>query len=147
MMQIVVDPELKAADLAIIQTGIRAYNDAQTGDGPDGNLGILVKDDAGNTVGGLTGRWYYGWLFVELLFLPEQLRGQDIGTRVMREAEAYALAQGMTGIWLDTFGFQARGFYEKLGYAVFGELPDYPSGHSRYFLQKRLAGAPNLASS
>lgn len=136
-MQIVVDAELKPEDAAVIRDGLYAYNDSKV-DSPDGHLGILVKDDAGQTVGGLTGRWYYGWLFVELLFLPEALRGQDIGTRVMAEAERYAVAQGMTGIWLDTFGFQARGFYEKLGYVVFGELPDYPAGHSRYFLQKRL---------
>ena len=50
----------------------------------------------------------------------------------------------MTGIWLDTFSFQARRFYEKLGYVVFGELPDYPAGHSRYFLQKRLGASPTL---
>ena len=144
-MQVVVDPELKPADAEIIRKGIYAYNDALV-DSPDGHLGILVKDDEGNTVGGLTGRWYYGWLFIELLWLPETIRGQDIGTEVMQQAETYALANGITGIWLDTFSFQARGFYEKLGYVVFGELPDYPGTHTRYFLQKRL-GASNPASS
>jgi GNAT superfamily N-acetyltransferase len=139
-MQVSVDPELKAEDAAVIRDGIHAFNDSIV-DSPDGHLGVLLKDDSGNTVGGLTGRWYYGWLFVELLFVPEALRGQDFGTRIMREAERYALEQGLVGIWLDTFGFQARGFYEKLGYTLFGELPDYPAGHSRYFLQKRLGAA------
>jgi hypothetical protein len=33
--------------------------------------------------------------------------------------------------------FQARGFYEKLGYEEFGQL-DYPPDHHRHFMQKRL---------
>jgi len=136
-MKIVVDPELKADDAAAIRTGLHAYNDSKV-DSPDGYLGVPIKDDAGQTVGGLTARWYYNWMFIELLFVPEYLRGQDVGTRLMAEAETYARAHGMIGIWLDTFGFQARGFYEKLGYAVFGELPNYPDNYSRYFLQKRL---------
>jgi GNAT superfamily N-acetyltransferase len=136
-MQIIVDPELKPDDAAAIRKGLHAYNDSRV-DSPDGHLGILIKDDAGATVGGLTAWWYYNWMFVELLFVPETLRGQDLGTQVMAKAEAYARERGMTGIWLDTFSFQARGFYEKLGYTVFGELPDYPEGHSRFFLQKRL---------
>ena len=140
-MQIVVDPQLKADDAAVIRDGLYAYNDSKV-DSADGHLGILLKDDAGNTVGGLTGRWYYGWLFVELLVLPENLRGQDLGTGIMRAAEEYARQQGLIGVWLDTFSFQARGFYEKLGYVVFGELPDYPAGHTRFFLQKRLDASP-----
>jgi GNAT superfamily N-acetyltransferase len=136
-MEIVVDPELKAEDFAIIRDRLYAYNDSKV-DSPDGHLGILLKDDIGATVGGLVARWYYGWMFIELLFVPESLRGQDFGTSLMQQAERYAREKQFTGIWLDTFGFQARGFYEKLGYAVFGELPDYPAGHSRYFLSKRL---------
>ena len=136
-MQIVVDPELKPEDAAAIRTGLHAYNDSRV-DSPDGHLGILLKDDSGQTVGGLTAWWYYNWMFIELLFVPEQLRGQDFGTQLMAKAESYARERGMTGIWLDTFSFQARGFYEKLGYTMFGQLPDYPEGHSRFFLQKRL---------
>lgn len=136
-MQIVVDPELKADDVAAIRQRLHDYNDTRV-DSPDGHLGVLIKDDAGQTVGGLTAWWYYDWMFIELLFVPEALRGQDLGTRLMTEAEAYARGRKMTGIWLDTFSFQARGFYEKLGYTVFGALPDYPAGHARFFLSKRL---------
>ena len=136
-MKIVVDPELKVDDLTIIRDQLYAYNDSRV-DSPDGHLGVLLKDDSGKTVGGLIGGWYYGWLFIELLFVLESLRGQDFGSKLMAEAERYARDKQFTGIWLDTFSFQARGFYEKLGYRVFGELPDYPAGHSRYFLNKRL---------
>jgi len=139
-MRIVVDPKLKARDFRIIRDRLYAYNDSRI-DSADGRFGVLIKDDSGATVGGLAAHWYYDWMFIELLFVPESLRGQDFGTSLMREAEHYARDKQFTGIWLDTFGFQARGFYEKLGYTVFGELPDYPAGHSRYFLSKRLDGA------
>ena len=55
----------------------------------------------------------------------------------MGDAEARALERGCHSAWVDTFSFQAPGFYPKLGYTVFGEL-DYPPGHKRIFLQKRL---------
>jgi GNAT superfamily N-acetyltransferase len=81
------------------------------------------------------------WMFLDLFVLPEALRGTGIGSAVLREAERTAKELGCVGIWLDTFSFQARPFYEGLGYTVFGQLDDYPAGHTRYFLQKRLDGA------
>ena len=89
-------------------------------------------------MGGLTAHWYYNWMFVEYLYLPDELRGSGVGTQLIAEAEQLARRRGLDGIWLDTYDFQARGFYEKLGFTVFGELPDYPVGHKRFFLQKRL---------
>lgn len=100
-------------------------------------LGILLKDSAGRTIGGLWGRSVYDWLFVEMLFVPEHLRGQDLGTSLLRQAEQIARARGCTGVWLDTFDFQALGFYQKLGYTLFGQLKDHPRGISQYWLQLR----------
>jgi GNAT superfamily N-acetyltransferase len=89
-------------------------------------------------VGGLWGRTGYDWLFVELLFVPESMRGRGVGTDLMRRAEREAAARGCHGAWLDTFEFQARGFYERLGYECFGELQRYPVGSARFFLKKGL---------
>jgi ribosomal protein S18 acetylase RimI-like enzyme len=50
-----------------------------------------------------------------------------------------AAARGCIGVWLDTYAFQARGFYEKLGYEVFGTLADHPRGGGRFFMRKLLA--------
>ena len=90
-------------------------------------------------MGGLWGIGYYGWLFIELLVLPEAMRGQGLGTSLMDRAEAAARSHSCIGVWLDTFSFQARGFYEKRGYAVFGSIEDYPAGQSRFWLKKLLA--------
>jgi GNAT superfamily N-acetyltransferase len=101
-------------------------------------LGILLKDEQGHTIGGLWGRSAYEWLFVELLFIPESLRHQRLGTSLLRQAEDIARTRNCTGVWLDTFDFQALGFYQKLGYTLFGQLNDHPRGISQYWLQRRL---------
>ena len=73
--------------------------------------------------------------------MPESARGRGLGRTLMRQAEDVALRRGCHGAWLDTFSFQARGFYEKLGYTVFGSIDDYPPGHSRFFMKKVLVPA------
>ena len=102
-------------------------------------------------IGGLWGATGRDYLHVDLLFVPEKARGSGVGRTLMQQAEEEALRRGCHGAWLDTYSFQARGFYEKLGYTVFGRLDDYSPGHSRFFLTKRLgpdetAGATDSAS-
>jgi len=115
-----------------------AYNHAMTGREGARPL-ILAIEDAGRIVGGLWGRTAYDWLFVELLFVPESMRGQGVGKDLMDRAAREAVARGCHSAWLDTFEFQARGFYERLGYTCFGDLANYPAGSTRYFLKKTLA--------
>jgi ribosomal protein S18 acetylase RimI-like enzyme len=90
-------------------------------------------------VGGVKGYVQWGWLFVSHLWVDEALRGQGWGTAVMRAAEREGRNRGCRAVHLDTFSFQAPGFYEKLGYTPFGVLHDYPNGHRRIFLWKPLA--------
>ncbi|MBP1125227.1 MULTISPECIES: N-acetyltransferase [Pseudomonas] len=118
---------------------LRAYNLSRTGSMPFETVGILLRDPATDeVVGGLYGKISYGWLFIELLSIPDQMRTQGTGTRLMRTAEDLAQQKGCTGIWLDTFSFQAPGFYRKLGFTEVGQIIDYPPGHRRHFFQKRL---------
>jgi GNAT superfamily N-acetyltransferase len=114
------------------------YNDAKAGASNYRTLVVTLKDEAGAVLGGLWGYTSYGWLFVQLLALPEALRGMGHGRQLMHAAEQEAIARGCRHAWLDTFEFQARGFYEKLGYVLFGELPDHPPGFARFFLKKQL---------
>ncbi len=93
-------------------------------------------------LGTLTGRTHQQWFFVDLLAVPPEARGQDIGTRLMHEAERIARSRNLIGLWLDTYTFQAPGFYAKLGFEEVGRIPDYPPGHARHFLAKRLDGRP-----
>jgi len=138
------DVTLRLSDAAddamrrVVAEGLFDYNLSKTGRRDFRSLNIAVEDDRGRVVGGLCGRTVYDWLFVELLFVPEPLRGRGIGAGLMRQAETEAVSRGCHSAWLDTFSFQAREFYERLGYTTFGQLDDYPSGSSRYFMRKRL---------
>ena len=115
-----------------------AYNETRTGRNDYRPLILAIEDAQGQVIGGLWGRTAYDWLFIELLFVPESLRGRGVGAELMRRAETEAVNRGCHDAWLDTFEFQARGFYERLGYICFGELRDYPVGSARYFLKKAL---------
>ncbi len=101
---------------------------------------LLLRDDAGALAAGLSGVLYWGWMFVDGLWVGEGWRGGGLGRALMARAEDHARARHCHAAWLDTF--QARGFYEKLGYESFGVLDDYPPGQSRHFLRKRLRPAP-----
>jgi GNAT superfamily N-acetyltransferase len=134
-------PEMRQA----IADGLSAFNRSRAGVSYDPRpLALLLSDqDGGAVVGGLLGSTWISYLYVNLLFVPEKMRGAGIGRKLMMEAEAEAIRRGCSAVALDTFSFQARGFYERLGYAVFGTLDDCPPGHSRFYLTKRLvAGAP-----
>jgi GNAT superfamily N-acetyltransferase len=105
---------------------------------PSKPLCIAIKDEHGNIVGGLWGHTACGWLFTELLVVPQESRGAGLGTQLMSMAEAEAVQRGCHSAWLDTHEFQAKGFYEKLGYTEFGRLENFPTGYARHFFQKKL---------
>lgn len=133
---VVPDEPLEADRLAIL-TPLIAFNDAHTLRGSVGPLAVLIKDHSSTTIGGLWGFTSFDWLQIELLFVPEARRGASIGTRIVQMAETLAAERGCIGASLDTYSFQARGFYEKLGYTLMGTIPDCPPGGARHFLQKR----------
>ncbi|WP_166220040.1 GNAT family N-acetyltransferase [Pseudomonas atagonensis] len=117
---------------------LRAYNRAHGGPSSMEPFALLIQDDEDAILGGLYGHTFYRWMFVDLLAVPEQGRGQGIGRDLMEKAEAMAREKDCVGIWLDTFSFQAPEFYKKLGFTECGMIEDYPLGHKRHFFQKRL---------
>jgi GNAT superfamily N-acetyltransferase len=100
-------------------------------------LVIPIRDDAGRVAGGFWGCTTFGWLHVQMLFVPLPLRGRGIGAALMGSAEAEARERGCLGAHVDAFSFQAAPFYRKLGYTEFGVLHDFPPGHDRLFFCKR----------
>jgi GNAT superfamily N-acetyltransferase len=103
-------------------------------------LAVVVQDpQTKQPVGGLTGRTSLGLLFIDLFFLPDNLRGDGLGSRLLRLAEDEARQRGCVGAVLYTINFQAPGFYERHGYRVLGTVPCLPPGTSRIFMTKALA--------
>lgn len=137
-LHLTVPEDPSATDRDAVLTPLITYNDSQVGDPRVQTIAILLTDDNGNHVGGLWGKLSYDWLIVELVAVPEQHRKGGYGSKLMVRAEKIARDNKCAGIWLDTFEFQARGFYERLGFKLFGELPDHPRGQERFFLRKIL---------
>ncbi len=101
-------------------------------------LAVFMRDDQGAVVGGAWGYVNWNWLFVGLVWLSDALRGGGHGRELMEALEQAARERGCRYSHLDTFSFQARPFYETLGYEVFCALDDYPPGHQRFFMKKAL---------
>jgi GNAT superfamily N-acetyltransferase len=97
-----------------------------------------VRDKRGEIVGGLLGRSSLGMFFLDLFYLPADLRGGGLGSQIMTQAEDEARLRGCTAAFVYTVTFQAPGFYEKHGYRRFGEIPSPPDGATRIFLTKTL---------
>ncbi|MFJ7281189.1 GNAT family N-acetyltransferase [Pseudomonas sp. NPDC099000] len=122
-----------------ILTPLLAHNLANAGNDAHETFALLLRNpDSNEVIGGLYGKVSYRWLLIDLVSVPESMRDQGIGERLMRMAEDIAQKKNCTGIWLETFSFQAPGFYQKLGYSEFGRLADYPPGHTRFYYQKSL---------
>ena len=98
----------------------------------------FIVCDNDKLVGGAVGFVEYNWYFLDLLYIDEEYRSQMIGTKLIKQIEEYAKEEKLTGIRMETWDFQARGFYEKNGYKVFAEIKDCPPTTICYFLKKEI---------
>jgi len=141
-LEVVFDPLPPDALNRFIIDQLVAHNLAATGTPNYYPVGFFLKSARGEWLGGLTGEIWGGWLHVRILWVDAVARGCGNGTRLLRAAEEYAVERGCFAATLETMSFQARPFYEKLGYEVFAALEDYPPGHTKFYLRKQLAGKP-----
>jgi GNAT superfamily N-acetyltransferase len=102
------------------------------------DLAVLLRDAKGRVLGGLVGHSFWGWAYIELVWLPDGLRRRGHGTRLLALAEAEARKRGCIGIRLDTASFQAPDFYPRLGFELHAVIEDFPPGHRLYQFIKRL---------
>jgi GNAT superfamily N-acetyltransferase len=137
-LRIASKPHASQEEITFVREAIARHNVAVTRDTYYSPLAIFLRDERDAIMGGAFGDLWGGWLELTLLWVAEPLRGQGYGARLLLAAEEEARAQGCRGVFLSTFSFQARPFYERFGYEVFGELPDHPEGHSLYFMKKML---------
>ena len=137
-LRITSEPHAGPEEITLVREAIARHNVAVTGDTYYSPLAIFLRDERDAIMGGAFGDVWGGWLELTLLWVAEPVRGQGYGERLLRAAEEEARIQGCRGVFLSTFSFQARPFYERSGYEVFGELPDYPAGHILYFMKKTL---------
>jgi GNAT superfamily N-acetyltransferase len=122
----------------VIGQGIHHYNTQQAGDDQGRQLCFVLRAPDQEIVGGVIGATHWDWLHIDLMWVREELRGRGYGHRLLMAAEDEARQRGAKNAYLDTFSFQAPDFYKRHGYQVFGELQDFPTGHQRYYLAKKL---------
>jgi GNAT superfamily N-acetyltransferase len=122
----------------IIGRGLRDYNTQQAGDGHAVMLCFALYGSNNTIVGGIIGETHWNWLYINLLWIPEDLRGHGYGHQLLAAAEEEGRKRGATHAYLDTFSFQAPDFYQRHGYREFGVLEDFPPGHQRYYFMKQL---------
>jgi GNAT superfamily N-acetyltransferase len=127
--------------LNTIINGVREFTEAVAGQRRPRPVACYLRDDAGQIVGGVRGDLWGRSMHVAALWVDERLRGKGHATALMRRIEDYAVRQGHSLVYLETASFQARPFYERLGYRVFAELPEIAAGCVLYFLQKQLTKA------
>jgi GNAT superfamily N-acetyltransferase len=123
---VVTDAPTSEAEAAI-RDGLSAYNFEKAGYRDHRPLAILVSDpETGEVVGGLLGGTSFGLLRIDRFFLPENLRKQGLGTRIIETAEEEGRRRGCTRALLTTLSFQAPGFYKRQGWEVLAELESEP---------------------
>ena len=122
----------------IVRDRLDMFNVGTTGIAGFYPVNFFLKSARGETLGGVLGAIWGGWLQISYLWVDEACRGKDWGTGLMDAAEAYARERGARSVMLDTHSFQAPQFYAGRGYEVFGVLDDCPPGHKRIFLKKKL---------
>ncbi len=101
-------------------------------------LAIQIKDKRGNVIAGAAARTFGDWLLIDTLWVSEELRGQDIGSQILKELEAAGKNRGCVKCLLDTLNFQAMPFYEKHGYETQWVQEGYPRIGCKYFMVKQL---------
>lgn len=137
---VALDTKPDKADFEVILKGLRAFNYSMVGPYTVEPIAALIKNEAGETTGGAWGYTLLGWLFIEIFFVPEELRGQGMGKKVLTQLEEGAKARGCHSAWLDTYNPAAKALYEKLGYKDFGKLDPFHDGRARTWMQKKLVG-------
>jgi GNAT superfamily N-acetyltransferase len=127
-----------ADDVAVIGEGLSSFNDADVGPSGRRPIAVVVRDEAGAVVAGISGYTAWGWLYVQWLWVAETQRGEGLAGRMLAASEVEARARGCHGAYIDTFSPVALKAYQRAGYVPFGQLEDFPPGRIRTFLQKPL---------
>lgn len=122
----------------IIGDLIRSYNRSKREVAESEPLNLYVEDEHGEIMAGLVAETFGNWLEIEYLFVKEDLRGQGIGSQLLQQAESEAKKRNCRFAFVNTYQFQAPGFYQKQGYKEVFTLKDYPYIGQRHYYQKDL---------
>ncbi|GKU25216.1 GNAT family N-acetyltransferase [Clostridium folliculivorans] len=126
----------------LVDDGIVEYNNSKvvfTQEPSFIPINRVIKASNGEVMAGINSVLYcWNCLYVDVLWVKAEYRKEGYGSVLLKEVENIAKEKGCKLSHLDTFDFQAKDFYLKHGYEVFGVLDDCPVEHKRYYLKKNL---------
>ena len=137
-MKFRITENVSGQDVEEIHSQLKKYNHAKREPSENISLGVFYEEEGGEKKAGLTGELFGNWLSIQYLWVSEELRGQGIGSKLLKAAEKEAVSRGAKYVFVDTFDFQAPGFYVKHGYEQVFKLFEYPYTGERYYYIKRL---------
>jgi GNAT superfamily N-acetyltransferase len=135
-IEVDVNPSFQDGDF--LEAQLYAYNIEQTGYRDGDYLTIWVKNHTDEIMAGLHGWTWGGSCYIRDLWVHQDIRGQGYGTQLLQAVEQAARARGCHHIILESYSFQAPGFYQKHGFEIFAVLEDHPRRHRNYYLRKPL---------
>lgn len=104
-------------------------------------LFLSLRDSDMHLIGGVLASIVWDWLAIDALWVENEFRGRGYGRQLLAKAEEIARSRGCTHSRLDTFDFQARDFYERVGYTVYAQLDGFPPGHVQFHMTKQFSSA------
>jgi ribosomal protein S18 acetylase RimI-like enzyme len=136
MLNYTIEHQWEERSSQAVMEGLKTFNAGVIGRDHPRKLADIVRDDDGRVVAGVLGETKWDWMYIAWLWVDESYRMKGIGKQLMQHAECEGKAMGCHNAHLTTLDFQAKAFYEKLGYTVFAALEDYPQGHTRFLMKK-----------
>ncbi len=131
-----INPDLK--DIQFLDGKIFENSFLKIGEYSYQNLAFFIREKTNKIVAGLHGHTGLGWLYINVFWVEQKFRSKGLGRQLLEAAESEATIRGCHGVYLYTYSFQKPIFYENLGYQIFGQLDNFPDGHSKYFMKKQL---------
>ena len=125
-------------EIEYVRAALTQFNREHVGDDGHTPLNLVEYNENGQIIGGILRGTYWGWMYIDILWVNEHYRRRGLGSKLLSEAEKEAVRRGCHHVHLDTMSWQAPDFYIKHGYEVIGVLPDIPNGNQKYLLMKAL---------
>lgn len=122
----------------IIGQNLKKFNESKIGPYEFKPFTIYITNETNEVIGGIKGDLFDIICMVQSVWVHEEERGRGLGSKAFEKLEEFAKNSKCELIQLDTTEFQAKGFYEKLGFKVVAELPKNFKGFTTYIMRKNL---------
>ncbi|OGM59575.1 hypothetical protein A3A75_05885 [Candidatus Woesebacteria bacterium RIFCSPLOWO2_01_FULL_39_10] len=139
MKMVASEGEPREEDFKVLSEGLLAHHAKNGHPRKSEKYSIFLKSTNGKVLGGVIVTFLWNGMEVNSLWVDDSISRQGWGRKLMTAVEEEAVKRGCTIAYINTFSYQAPGFYEKLGYKLYGKLEDFPEGSAKNHFSKRLA--------